>query len=52
MEKVKEFLARLARVCYSALRCLPRRDLHLLEKNDVMRALARPHRDDATWHAL
>jgi len=36
-------------VCYSALRCLPRRDLHPLEKNDGMRALARPHRHDATW---
>ena len=35
-------------VCYSALRCLPRRDLHPLEKNDGMRALARPHRHDAT----
>jgi hypothetical protein len=35
-------------VCYSALRCLPRRDLHPLETNDGMSALARPHRHDAT----
>ena len=35
-------------VCYSALRCLPRRDLHPLEENDEIRALARPHRHDAT----
>ena len=34
-------------VCYSALRRLPRRDLHPLETNDVMSALARPHRHDA-----
>src|SRR5207249_6355878 len=34
-------------VCYSALRRLPRRDLHPLEKNGGMRALARPHRHDA-----
>jgi hypothetical protein len=36
-------------VCYSALRRLPRRDLHPLEKSDKMLALARPHRHDATW---
>jgi hypothetical protein len=36
-------------VCYSALRCLPRRDLHPLEKNDRIRARARRHRHDATW---
>ncbi len=35
-------------VCYSALRRLPRRDLHPLEMNDGMGALARPHRHDAT----
>ena len=34
-------------VCYSALRRLPRRDLHPLEKNDGMRTLARLHRHDA-----
>ena len=34
-------------VCYSALRRLPRRDLHPLEKNDGMRTLARSHRHDA-----
>ena len=34
-------------VCYSALRRLPRRDLHPQEKNSEMRALARPHRHDA-----
>jgi len=34
-------------VCYSALRRLPRRDLHPLEKNSEMRPLARPHRHDA-----
>jgi hypothetical protein len=39
-------------VCYSALQRLPRRDLHPLEKNDGMRALARPHRHDAPCHAL
>jgi hypothetical protein len=36
-------------VCYSALRRLPRRDSHPLEKNDGMCALARSHRHDATW---
>jgi hypothetical protein len=36
-------------VCYSALRRLPRRDLHPLEKNGGMRALARPHLHDAPW---
>jgi len=36
-------------VCYSALRRLPRRDLHPLEKNDAMSALARPHHHDAPW---
>ena len=36
-------------VCYSALRCLPRRDLHPLETNDGMRALARLHLHDAPW---
>src|SRR5712691_4173866 len=36
-------------VCYSALRCLPRRDLHPLEKNDAMTALARSHHHDAPW---
>ena len=36
-------------VCYSALRRLPRRDLHPLEKNDAMRTLARPHHHDAPW---
>ena len=36
-------------VCYSALRRLPRRDLHPLEKNDGMRTLAGPHRHDAPW---
>ena len=35
-------------VCYSALRRLPRRDLHPLETNDGMGALARSHRHDAT----
>jgi hypothetical protein len=35
-------------VCYSALRRLPRRDLHPLESNDRMGALARPHLHDAT----
>jgi len=39
---------RTAGVCYSALRCLPRRDLHPLELNDGMGALARSHRHDAT----
>ena len=34
-------------VCYSALRRLPRRDLHPLEKNSVTRAVSRPHRHDA-----
>jgi hypothetical protein len=34
-------------VCYSALRGLPRRDLHPQETNDRMGALARPHRHDA-----
>src|SRR6266487_4195916 len=34
-------------VCYSALRRLPRRDFHPLEKNDGMRTLARSHRHDA-----
>jgi hypothetical protein len=34
-------------VCYSALRYLPRRDLHPLEQNDAMSALARPHHHDA-----
>jgi hypothetical protein len=34
--------------CYSALRRLPRRDLHPLETNDKMTALARSHRHDAT----
>ncbi len=36
-------------VCYSALRRLPRRDLHPLEKNDGIRTLARPHRHDAPY---
>src|SRR5688500_4575629 len=36
-------------VCYSALRRLPRRDLHPLEKNDTMTALARAHHHDAPW---
>jgi hypothetical protein len=36
-------------VCYSALRRLPRRDLHPLETNDGMGALARSHRHDATY---
>ena len=36
-------------VCYSALRRLPRRDLHPLEKNSVMRAAFRPHRHDALY---
>ena len=39
-------------VCYSALRHLPRRDLHPLETNDGMRRLALPHRHDATWRGL
>src|SRR3989442_1425319 len=34
-------------VCYSALRRLPRRDLHPREKNDTMTALARSHHHDA-----
>jgi hypothetical protein len=34
-------------VCYSALRRLPRRDLHPLETNDAMHALARTHPHDA-----
>jgi hypothetical protein len=34
-------------VCYSALRRLPRRDLHPLETNDAMLALARSHPHDA-----
>ena len=39
-------------VCYSALRRLPRRDLHPLEKNDAMTALARAHPHDAPWTYL
>jgi hypothetical protein len=39
---------RVAGVCYSALRCLPRRDLHPLESNDKTVALARSRRHDAT----
>ena len=39
-------------VCYSALRCLPRRDSHPLETNDGMRTLAPPHRHDATSSSL
>ena len=39
-------------VCYSALRRLPRRDLHPLELNDGMRPLARPHRHDAPCGAV
>jgi hypothetical protein len=40
-------------VCYSALRRLPRRDLHPLEKNDAMTALARSHHHDAPCsHAM
>ena len=39
-------------VCYSALRRLPRRDLHPLETNDGMGPLARPHRHDATCFSL
>jgi hypothetical protein len=35
-------------VCYSALRRLPRRDLHPLESNDKTAALARLRRHDAT----
>jgi hypothetical protein len=35
-------------VCYSALRRLPRRDLHPLEPNDKTVALARSRRHDAT----
>src|SRR5262249_16503661 len=35
-------------VCYSALRRLPRRDLHPLESNDRTAALARSRRHDAT----
>jgi hypothetical protein len=35
-------------VCYSALRCLPRRDLHPLETNDEMSALARSHHSRRT----
>jgi hypothetical protein len=34
-------------VCYSALRRLPRRDLHPLEQNDVIPTRARLHRHDA-----
>ncbi len=36
-------------VCYSALRRLPRRDLHPLEQNDVIQTRARLHRHDAPW---
>jgi hypothetical protein len=39
-------------VCYSALRCLPRRDLHPLETNDAMTALARSHLHDAPCAGL
>jgi hypothetical protein len=35
-------------VCYSALRRLPRRDLHPLEKNSVKQTIGRPLRHDAT----
>jgi hypothetical protein len=35
-------------VCYSALRRLPRRDLHPLETDDLMSALEHSHRHDAT----
>ena len=34
-------------VCYSALRRLPRRDLHPLEKNSVTQPVSRPRRHDA-----
>ncbi len=36
-------------VCYSALRRLPRRDLHPLEMNSVKRTLLCPLRHDAPW---
>jgi hypothetical protein len=39
-------------VCYSALRRLPRRDSHPLERNDRIRTLARPYRHDAPCGAL
>ncbi len=44
----REFL-RASGVCYSALRRLPRRDLHPLESNDTMTALARSHHHDAPY---
>jgi hypothetical protein len=36
-------------VCYSALRRLPRRDLHPLEKNGVKQTMIRLLRHDAPW---
>ena len=39
-------------VCYSALRRLPRRDLHPLETNDGMRALARSASSRRTMRAI
>ena len=39
-------------VCYSALRRLPRRDLHPLETNSVKRAMSCPLRHDAPLPAL
>jgi hypothetical protein len=39
-------------VCYPALRRLPGRDLHPLETNDPMGALARSHHHDAPWGYL